>query len=964
MRRIYIFIAITLIAFQAKARELNWSFLDNKSMGTYDFIKNNPEHDGRNVLICILDNGVDPNIPGLTETTTEKTKVIDLQDFTGQLVIPLDEAEKTEIGSDEFLSTDKIKLSGWEKLKYKPINDAYYLGMINENESYKNSAVKDINNNGKTNDIFGILVFNLGKENKITEQFKGHIKPEKDEDLWVYYIDEDADGAIDDEQPMFDYKYNYDFFNFHRGAPDVKPLITLAGNINKEEPSLTIVTCDGSHGTHCAGIAAGNNINGQEGLDGIAPGAYVASLKIGSNILSGGATTTASMKKAFEYGIKLMEKAGFDMVVYSMSYGIGSETPGRSEIDEYLEDFAYKHSKAVLVKSMGNDGPGINSTGNPSAAKGLIAVGAMVSPGSMRDLYGSSRQKPWITHFSSRGGETANPDVIAPGAAQSTVPAFSGGDAYWGTSMSTPQVAGACAVLISAAQQNNLKMNGSMIRRAIKYSAEPIQGYNTINYGRGLVDIQKAFEYLKVLANRGEYENIYNYKITTDNTFFTDLKGPAAFWKAGGYFPSGGEKQNVRIEAVYPEFMPMKEQHNFYRIFDLESDSRWLKTDKSKIYIRGEQPAQFGLIYDKSELKQPGIYTGRISAFTDNIENGGCPEFDILATVVIPHKFDFSNDFSLSCRNKTLATGEIERNFLQIPPGASSMNISMTPVSGKWFSMGLYLCAPDGRKIRRKYSQDNKDRKGIKFQIDNKELRSGTWEFIPYCHFQSRNTSYYDLNVRFYGIEATPDTINERKMPIGAKPELSFNVINNYGGVLKAKTSGLILGYSYQDAYLQTDKPIFTRDINTGENISIVKIIISMAAEEYNKVTDLAVNIYNQSGNSVLSTGMSRKSAVINFTPPAPGKYQLELVPAFVSKEIMAKEWNFTIEEKYFYHTPAPIKPETADLTIYPGINYELKCKVEGTIPAIPDECHTFGEIDLINKNNDDLIHKQMIYIE
>ncbi|MDX9790898.1 MAG: hypothetical protein RBT61_08735, partial [Candidatus Kapabacteria bacterium] len=42
-------------------------FLDIKSMGAYDFIQGNPDCDGRGVVIFILDNSVDPSIPGLTK---------------------------------------------------------------------------------------------------------------------------------------------------------------------------------------------------------------------------------------------------------------------------------------------------------------------------------------------------------------------------------------------------------------------------------------------------------------------------------------------------------------------------------------------------------------------------------------------------------------------------------------------------------------------------------------------------------------------------------------------------------------------------------------------------------------------------------------------------------------------------------------------------------------------------------
>ena len=56
------------------------------------FIGQNPECDGRGALIFILDCGVDPAVIGLKTTSTGNIKVIDIQDFSGQLVLSLSKA--------------------------------------------------------------------------------------------------------------------------------------------------------------------------------------------------------------------------------------------------------------------------------------------------------------------------------------------------------------------------------------------------------------------------------------------------------------------------------------------------------------------------------------------------------------------------------------------------------------------------------------------------------------------------------------------------------------------------------------------------------------------------------------------------------------------------------------------------------------------------------------------------------
>ena len=67
------------------ANDLELSFLDTKTIGALEFIKNNPDADGRGVLVYILDSGVDPSVRGLLVCADGKTKVIEMQDFTGQV---------------------------------------------------------------------------------------------------------------------------------------------------------------------------------------------------------------------------------------------------------------------------------------------------------------------------------------------------------------------------------------------------------------------------------------------------------------------------------------------------------------------------------------------------------------------------------------------------------------------------------------------------------------------------------------------------------------------------------------------------------------------------------------------------------------------------------------------------------------------------------------------------------------
>ncbi|NOZ46890.1 MAG: S8 family serine peptidase [Chlorobi bacterium] len=965
MKKLLFALIVFCLTASLEAVELNLPFMDKNTIGANEFIKQNSQNDGRNIVIFILDSGVDPSIKGLRFTSQGKVKVIEMQDFSGQTVINLIKAKKEKIKNTDVLTGDNIKLKGYEKLKFKPYNDKYYIGKIDEKLNFKNSSVKDINSNGKTDDVFGVLAFQVDNYKELFKNAKGFIKPKKNEKIWVFYIDENADGRIDDESEKLNYHFRFDTFNFYNGEKDKKPQYAMSANIRgNDSPELVVNTADNAHGSHCSGIAAGYKINGQDGLNGIAPGAYIASLKIGNDVLSGGATTTSSMKKAYEYGVKFLKEAGFKYGVFSMSYGIGSETPGRSEMEKFLTQFAKDHPNVTIVKSMGNSGPGINTSGNPSNVKGTITVGAMISPNTLRDLYGSSRRKNWITHFSSRGGCVNEPDVVAPGAAASTVPAYSRGDAFWGTSMSTPQVAGACALLLSAAVNDSLDVNNAMVKRAVKYTASPLKGYLPLDYGGGLVNVSKAYKYLKILAKRPEKDRVLYYKIKTTNTFFNDEKDEAVYWNVGGYVPDKSHKQSITISPVFPEKTTEKEKAGFYRVFSLKSDASWFNIDKSNIYIRGSHKASFSITFDKSKLKKPGLYNSKIVAYAKSEENGGFPEFDIPVTVIVPFDFSADNNYQLKLKSQELGIGDIGRYYLNIPPAASSLAIELNS-KDKNSNLTFYLYSPQGKEVHRAaLTGGEAGLEKLRYQLSDDNIHYGVWELIPYCYFKSSDRAKFDIDVRFYGLKSNPEIINDISFESGEKPKGNFKIANLFKSPIVINARGYIRGYYFDKDYDRSGEKRFEKEFKVGNDINKVVFKLDIPIESFNKMTDVAVNIYNSQGKSILSSGLTRKSKIFTFYPPHSGKFTLEIVPAFASDELLNDGWDFNLKEEYYYKSAIGIKVDQNYKTLYPSKWYDFDFTLSKAYPIAPDGSITFGEILFYNYDNNDLIKKISIKIE
>lgn len=943
MRRTVVLLALlavlsSLASIRAEApTTMPWTQLSVSTCGVDEYLRKFPDRDGRGVVIAVVDTGVDMGVAGLDRLPDGTPKVIDSQDFCGEGDIELTPAVWNE-RKDRIVRFARDgapqEYTPPQAAANPPEEGTYWVGEFEESK-FRNTSVPDVNDNGKKDDVFAVLVVRAANGT--------------DDDALVY-VDTDTDRDWSKDKPLRNYRVAQEAFTFPRPNKEKQlPLLTCAVNAFLKQRKVVIHFDDGGHGTHVAGIAAGYKINGQPGFNGVAPGAKVISLKIGNGAFSGGATTTGAKKRAFEYAARFAREKNVP-VVCNLSYGVGSELEGHSDIDQFLARLCRENPNLIVCTSAGNNGPGLSSVGSPAAAGPVIAVAAMMGVDTARDVYGSAIPSATMATFSSRGGDLLKPDIACPGFATSTVPVWNrAGDFLQGTSMASPYAAGMSALLICDARADGFTgvIRSSSVKAALQRSAAPVPGFSPLDFGAGCPNMLKAAEALRPLVKSAAADPIFEYSITTESPYAPDGEGPAAYWRTRG-FPT----DRPQVFTIKPMFAPTADaevRRTYAKRFALKSTAPWCKVEQEQIYFRAEQSADVRVRYDASALTQPGLYIGEVQML-----DGDAVAARLWTTIIVPETFGPAERYHKTWKDQRVVGWTPQRIFVQVPNGASAMHLKLAAVEGKKSTAGLRgVFKPTGHAIRtRSMSLDTASGRNTAEYSVVRDLTPGIWEL---CATSRRpdEESFYDLTVRFDGVVASPATITSWSHGGGAIPSGEVTLINNFDLPLPVALSGTLEGYSKSET-LKADpgKDAAKMSIAFSPEVRGVRIRCEMTEADYARVTDVAVNLYDGAGQALLKEGMENRLLLADAATPGSGSGELEFKAAFTHPDADTKiEFHVTVE--YLLAKPVSIKVTRGDApecTLYPALPTPLDFKLAAHAPKAPTGTQYCGAIRATGK--------------
>lgn len=228
---------------------------------------------------------------------------------------------------------------------------------------------------------------------------------------------------------------------------------------------------DNSHGTHVAGIVVGSGARSNGKYMGVAPLSHLLVCKV---LDSKGNGEIKGVLQAIDWIVK--NRDTYKIRIINISVGATPKENDRQET-ELLQAVEYAWSQGiVVVAAAGNNGPETETITTPGISRKIITVGSYESINKKQKVY--SGRGP-------TGMCVMKPEVLSPG---NEIISCNGSNSYrkmTGTSMATPIVSGAIALL--------LEKHPDMTPKDVKYSLYKTAkdcGYPKYIQGWGLVDVK------------------------------------------------------------------------------------------------------------------------------------------------------------------------------------------------------------------------------------------------------------------------------------------------------------------------------------------------------------------------------------------------------------------------------------------------------------------------------------------
>lgn len=629
---------------------------------------------GQNVVVAVIDSGVDPVHPALQQTSDGKPKLVSWKDFTGEGLVKTPhlvawEGTYTAPNGTRYMLPPKPAAS--QNARFGFWDELTITGVINS----------DLDRNGSVLDRFGVLLVD-----SVTPGLYDTV-----------YVDTNNDGSFANEQPLRLYNTSQTRALMGRlrpGATEDRRLGFVIADLDPRGQHVTFGFDGQGHGTQVAGVLGAN---GPDGLFGVAPDVQIMALKA---IRSTGTGNWFDIKQAIRYAAQ----NGANIINVSLGGLAAAAAKWDSGASEELNRLARDYG-VLIILAADNTGPGLSSGATLGSPSDVLVVGSYYSPEMWQRDFGSVIPAETIWALSGMGPRSDGsyvPSVVAPGGSPTTSPLWLSASGYTtavGTSIATPHASGAAALLMEAGRRNGFLHDRMSIKRALEMGARRIAGFGVYEQGHGLISLGATLTHLRQI----------------DSVPQLSARSPEG--------NPGLLARSYRPGST--AFMLTNRDAELARVGVVSLDN-WVRPGLGTMTLPSgvarELPVQF------TPPQEPGVHSSFLTV--THLGKYG-PSLIIPITYVRPVGLSEKPDGAHTFADR-LQAGRYRRYFCEVAPGSSSFTVTnrvtFTAQGAAEGTVQVHIFRPDGQAVHR--AEIGAKGTGLSTIYQTEDPVPGVWEIV------------------------------------------------------------------------------------------------------------------------------------------------------------------------------------------------------------------------------------------
>jgi hypothetical protein len=489
-----------------------------------------------------------------------------------------------------------------------------------------------------------------------------------------------------------------------------------------------------------------------------------------------------------------------------------------------------------------------------------MSVGAYITDDTYLAAYGAAvTQADALHYFSSRGPREDGgfkPQVVAPGAAISTGPMWQpqgclaqvcpvGYLLANGTSMASPQAAGAAALLVSAAKQAGAQHQPAQIREAFNSSARYLPDNQAYEQGNGLIDVGAAWDLLQT--------NLKTVDITSAVPVDTLLSG---FLATPGVGTGINDREGVEVGDSYTRTYTFTRTSGpgGAKTYDLT----WVDNDGTfssagSIALPKGSPRTLDVAIHPTTS---GAHSALL--YLDDPTTPGI-EYQTMNTVIAADSFS-APSYSVT-KSGSLGPGQFHTYFFRVPAGAPAFKVDMNgggPAGAgairflRWHPWGLGI---DSNAVSNCYNgAPGGCTTGSPTSRTTTNPQAGVWEVTVDARRNSDAASApYTLTATILGASVSPNPDVISSATIGVPIARSYTITNLFGD-FTGRAVGTALGSAHVETPTIAHHATQTFDVTIPADATSLRTTIGSPSDP---AADLDLFLQNCTSGTCVAAGQS-----------------------------------------------------------------------------------------------------------